>query len=205
VSDDLDIEAWLSTLGFDLPEGRASARGALEAAGLTRPGKARMSTAKEERARGVLEGAFFLHCATPACIVAAAASGKVGVRTGQRPRCAHCGGSDNRRAEAALLAACQRTGVRRLVVVGGNVGAAVAIIFGILAIVSEPGVLTQGWLHLKLLFVLIILAVHYRLYQRIRALEEAPLNATRREFSVIHGLVSALLLGTLVLVFLKPF
>jgi putative membrane protein len=94
---------------------------------------------------------------------------------------------------------------RRLVVVGGNVGAAVAIIFGILAIVSEPGVLTQGWLHLKLLFVLIILAVHYRLYQRIRALEEAPLNATRREFSVIHGLVSALLLGTLVLVFLKPF
>jgi hypothetical protein len=120
VSDDLDIEAWLSALGFDLPEGRTAARAALEAAGLTRPGKARMSTAKEDRARGVLEGAFFLHCATPACIAAAAASGRVGVRTGQRPRCAHCGGSDNRRAEAALLAACQRAGVRRLVVVGGS-------------------------------------------------------------------------------------
>lgn len=94
---------------------------------------------------------------------------------------------------------------RRLLVVGANVGAAVAIIFGILAILSEPGVLTQGWLHLKLLLVLFILAVHYRLYQRIRALEEAPLDATRREFSIMHGLVSALLLGTLVLVFLKPF
>jgi putative membrane protein len=94
---------------------------------------------------------------------------------------------------------------RRLLAVGANVGAAVAIIFGILAILSEPGVLTEGWLHLKLLFVLFILTVHYRLYQRIRALEEAPLDATRREFSIIHGLVSALLLGTLLLVFLKPF
>jgi putative membrane protein len=94
---------------------------------------------------------------------------------------------------------------RRLVAVGANVGAAVAIIFGILAILSEPQVLTEGWLHLKLLFVLFILTVHYRLYQRIRALEEAPLDATRREFSIIHGLVSALLLGTLLLVFLKPF
>jgi putative membrane protein len=93
---------------------------------------------------------------------------------------------------------------RRLLVVGANIGAAVTIIFGILAILSEPGVLTQGWLHLKLLLVLFMMGIHYRLYQRIRALEEAPLDVTRREFSVIHGLVSALLLGTLVLVFLKP-
>lgn len=93
---------------------------------------------------------------------------------------------------------------RRLLVVGANIGAGVAIIFGILAVLSEPRVLTQGWLHLKLLLVLFMMGIHYRLYQRIRALEEAPLDATRREFSVIHGLVSALLLGTLVLVFLKP-
>lgn len=94
---------------------------------------------------------------------------------------------------------------RRLQVIGANIGAAITIIFGILAILSEPGVITQGWLHLKLLLVLFTLGLHYRLYQRIRLLEEAPLDATRREFSIIHGLVSALLLGTLVLVFLKPF
>jgi len=120
VSDDLDIEAWLSGLGFDLPQARSAARGALEAAGLTRAGKTRMSTAKEERARTALEAGFFLHCATPACIAAASASGKTPVRTGQRPRCAHCGGSDNRRAEAALLAACGKAGIRRLVVIGGS-------------------------------------------------------------------------------------
>jgi putative membrane protein len=94
---------------------------------------------------------------------------------------------------------------RRLLMVSANSGAAVAIIFGILAIVAEPGVLAQGWLHLKLLLVFLMLVVQFRLYQRIRALEEAPLEATRREFSIMHGLVSLLLLRTLVLVFLKPF
>jgi len=47
--------------------------------------------------------------------------------------------------------------------------------------------------------------VHLRLYQRIRAIEDAPLSATRREFAIIHGIVSLLLLGILVLVLVKPF
>ncbi|MBV8055292.1 MAG: CopD family protein [Deltaproteobacteria bacterium] len=94
---------------------------------------------------------------------------------------------------------------RRLLLVSANTGAAVAIIFGILAIVANPGVLARGWLHLKLVLVLLMLVVQFRMYQRIRALAEAPLDATRREFSIMHGLVSLLLLGTLMLVFLKPF
>lgn len=120
MSHDVDIEGWLSAEGFDLPDGRGRARQALETAGLTRSGKERMSATKEERARAVLEGSFFLHCATPACAEAAARSGRVPVRTADRARCSSCGGSDNRRAEEALVAACQRAGVRRLVVVGGS-------------------------------------------------------------------------------------
>jgi uncharacterized membrane protein len=64
---------------------------------------------------------------------------------------------------------------------------------------------SPGWLYLELLLVLLMLMVQFRLYQRIRTLEEAPLDATRREFSMMLGLVSLLLLETLMLVFLKPF
>ncbi len=120
MSGDVDIDGWLGGEGFDLPEGKALARSALEAAGLTRSGRARMSTEKVARARALLAEQTYLHCSMPACVAAAQASGRTPVLTGHRARCAHCGGSDNRRAEAALLAACQRAGVRRVVVVGGS-------------------------------------------------------------------------------------
>jgi len=120
VSHDVDIDRWLSAEGFDLPEGRARAREALEAAGLTRAGKSRMSAEKEARARAVLDERLFRHCATPACVAAAARSGKAAVRTAHRNACASCGGSDNRRAEGALVAACERAGIRRLAVIGGS-------------------------------------------------------------------------------------
>jgi protoporphyrinogen IX oxidase len=94
---------------------------------------------------------------------------------------------------------------RRLFRVSSNIGAGVAIIFGILIILEEPLVLERGWLHVKILLVLALLAVHVRLYMRIVALEDDPACATRREFSIIHGVVSALLLMILVLVILKPF
>ncbi|HSP18183.1 MAG TPA: hypothetical protein VLQ79_01615, partial [Myxococcaceae bacterium] len=120
MSHDVDIDAWLAAEGFDLAEGRGRARQALEAGGLTRAVKARMSALKEERARAILDGQFFRHCATPACAEAAARSGRMPVRTADRARCSSCGGSDNRRAEEALVAACQQAGIRRLVIIGGS-------------------------------------------------------------------------------------
>jgi protoporphyrinogen IX oxidase len=93
----------------------------------------------------------------------------------------------------------------RLFRVSSNIGAAVAIIFGIFAILAEPAVLAQGWLHVKLVLVLAMLAAHVRLNLRIIALENDAGAATRREFSIIHGIISALLLVILFLVFVKPF
>jgi len=120
VSQDVDIDAWLAAQGFDLPEGRARAREALESAGLTRAGKTRMSAAKEDRARGLLDAQLYRHCATPACVAEAGRSGRTPVLTAHRTACASCGGSDNRRAQEALVSACQRAGIRRLVIVGGS-------------------------------------------------------------------------------------
>jgi protoporphyrinogen IX oxidase len=94
---------------------------------------------------------------------------------------------------------------RRLFHVSSNIGAVVAVIFGIFAILADPDVLMRGWLHVKILLVLVLLGVHIQLYRRIIALENDPGSATRREFSIIHGAVSTLLLVILLLVFLKPF
>lgn len=94
---------------------------------------------------------------------------------------------------------------RRLFRLACNIGAAAAIFFGILLIVLEPSVLMMGWLHVKLLLVIALLYLHYRLYRRIAGLENDPASASSREFRIAHGVVSLLLLAILALAVLKPF
>ena len=94
---------------------------------------------------------------------------------------------------------------RGLFEVGTNVGAAVTIGFGIILIVMEPAVLRQGWLHAKLLLVAVLLFYHVRFYRRIIFLENHPSQSSRREYRVIHGMVSLLLIAILVLAVMKPF
>ena len=101
--------------------------------------------------------------------------------------------------EALIVAA------RRLIATSSNIGALAAIVFGVAAILAEPQVLAHGWLHIKLLFVFGMIACHVRLYRRIVALEGDPGAATRREFAILHGIMSALLLVILVMVLLQPF
>jgi len=86
-----------------------------------------------------------------------------------------------------------------------NLGAAITIGLGILLILTEPSVLRQGWFHVKLLLVAVLLFYHVRFYRRIMFLEDNPSQSTRREYRVIHGMVSALLIAILVLAVLKPF
>jgi putative membrane protein len=94
---------------------------------------------------------------------------------------------------------------RRLFDVSANGGALAAIGFGIWLILIDPAVLRQGWLHIKLLLVVVLIILHARMYRRISALEAEPSTANRREFAMMHGIVSLLLLGILLLVFLRPF
>ncbi|MFZ1887383.1 MAG: CopD family protein [Candidatus Binataceae bacterium] len=95
--------------------------------------------------------------------------------------------------------------IRRLFEVTVNLGAAITIGLGIVLVLMRPEVLRQGWLHAKLLLVAIILFYHVRFYRRIRFLEDHPSASTRREFAVVHGVVSLLVLAILLLAILKPF
>lgn len=86
-----------------------------------------------------------------------------------------------------------------------NLGAAITIGLGILLILTDPSVLRQGWLHAKLLLVAVLLFYHVRFYRRIMFLEDNPSQSSRREFRVIQGAVSLLLIAILLLAVIKPF
>ncbi|MBZ4334096.1 hypothetical protein NR800_15725 [Corallococcus interemptor] len=120
MSADRDIDGWLAERGVTLMDARVRARGVLEEAGLTRPGKARMSEPKLLRAAEVLAERFFQVCADPGCLQVATASGREPLRVEPRSHCARCGGSANRRAEVAFVEMCHQRGVQRVVVVGGS-------------------------------------------------------------------------------------
>lgn len=93
---------------------------------------------------------------------------------------------------------------RRLFQVGCNIGALVTVFLGIILILLDPTTLMAGWLHVKLLLVLVLLYFHYRLYRSILNLESDPSGASARQFKMIHGAVSLLLLAILALAVLKP-
>lgn len=86
-----------------------------------------------------------------------------------------------------------------------NLGAAVSIALGIVLIIMDPSVLRHGWLHAKLLCVAVLLFYHVTFYRRIIFLEDNPSQSSRREFRIVHGAVSLLLIAILVLTVLKPF
>jgi len=86
-----------------------------------------------------------------------------------------------------------------------NLGATVTIGLGILLILLNPSVLHHSWLHLKLVLVAVLLFYHVRFYRRIVFLENNPSQSSRREFRLVHGAVSLLLIAILVLAVVKPF
>jgi putative membrane protein len=93
----------------------------------------------------------------------------------------------------------------RLFYGGCNIGGVVTLLFGIGLMVEDNGVLREGWLHVKLGLVFILLLVHLRLHRRIVALSDNPSSVTHAEFRTIHGVVSLLLLAILAMAVLKPF
>lgn len=94
---------------------------------------------------------------------------------------------------------------RRLFQVTCNIGAAAAVVFGILLMIFEPQLLMQGWLHVKLALVAVLLYFHYRIYRRILRLENDATSVSAGEFKMAHGVISLLLLAILALAVLKPF
>jgi len=83
-------------------------------------------------------------------------------------------------------------------------GAAITVIAGIVVLVLQPNFLREHWLHAKLLLVLVMIVLDLMVYFRAKHLNMGE-RIPRGQFMMLHGAVSLVFLGILVLVMIKPF
>lgn len=124
---DIEISRLLSALGFGRQPEAGAARRHLEEAGLTRPGKVRISSDKVGRVAECLNDQFALVCGRTLCT--ASIPRNVQPVTVDEHKCRVCGGSDTRRACLRLRRALHAAERRqlRLMVVGGASGTSVEL------------------------------------------------------------------------------
>jgi len=84
-------------------------------------------------------------------------------------------------------------------------GAALMVITGIILIGENPHYLREHWLHAKLLLVAILLILDIRVYFRTSAFLAGRAQLRRRECMALHGAISLVFFGILILVLIKPF
>jgi uncharacterized membrane protein len=84
-------------------------------------------------------------------------------------------------------------------------GAALMVITGIILIGEKPHYLREHWLHAKLLLVAALFVLDLRVYFRTTAFLAGRAELRRRECMALHGAISFVFFGILILVLLKPF
>lgn len=84
-------------------------------------------------------------------------------------------------------------------------GAAIMVISGVVLVALHPYLLRQHWLQVKLLLVIILIALDLRLTFRTAAFHEGKVELSRRECMVLHGAISLVFFGILVLAMIRPF
>ena len=84
-------------------------------------------------------------------------------------------------------------------------GAALTVIAGVVVVAIQPAYLHQAWLHAKLFLVAILLGLDGIVYVRARAFQAGRIKLQRRECKILHGVISLVFLGIVILVMIKPF
>jgi len=84
-------------------------------------------------------------------------------------------------------------------------GAAVTLIAGITVVMIEPAYMYQTWLHAKLTLVAILIGLDFLIYWRTRGFHAGDVDLKRKECMMLHGAVSLVFLGILIMVMIKPF
>jgi len=84
-------------------------------------------------------------------------------------------------------------------------GAAITVMAGIIVVGLQRDYLHQAWLHVKLLLVAVLIGLDLIVTARARAFQAGRIRLERQECMILHGAISLVFLGILVLVMIKPF
>jgi protoporphyrinogen IX oxidase len=84
-------------------------------------------------------------------------------------------------------------------------GAAITLIAGIAVVVIQPTYIYQTWLHAKLSLVAIMIGLDFLIYWRAKGFHAGEVDLKRKECMMLHGAVSLVFLGILIMVLIKPF
>ena len=78
-------------------------------------------------------------------------------------------------------------------------------VFGITLLVLEPAWLSQGWMHAKLLFVLLLSAAHGMMSRWMKDFAADRNTRSQRFFRIMNEVPTLLMIGIVICVVVKPF
>jgi protoporphyrinogen IX oxidase len=85
-----------------------------------------------------------------------------------------------------------------------TIGALASVAFGVAMLVTVPSYLTSGWLRIKLLLVLLVIAYHFSCHRLMRDFAENRNTHSSRWYRGFNEVPSLLLVAIVVLAVVKP-
>jgi len=86
-----------------------------------------------------------------------------------------------------------------------TIGALASVVFGAAMLIKAPIYLAMGWLRIKLLLVLVVIAYHFFCYMLMRDFAEHRNRRRAKWFRAFNEVPSVLLIAIVVLAVVKPF
>ena len=80
-----------------------------------------------------------------------------------------------------------------------------SFVFGVAMLVQNPGLLHEGWMHAKLLFVAGLIAVTHYSKRVLRQLAAGTNQKSERYFRIMNEVPTLLMIGIVILVIVRPF
>jgi putative membrane protein len=80
-----------------------------------------------------------------------------------------------------------------------------SFIFGIWMLVLNPALLSEGWMHVKFLLVLLMAGCHGKFSKMRRLLENDEKPLTTKSYRIWNEVPTVLMIGIIVMAIVKPF